>query len=78
MSLSNMANASYERRQQRIMRLRVMFNRQQIVTVDSAMQRLGYKSQTIISWCEEGDIPLLYEGQPIVPLTDANRPKWLN
>lgn len=78
MSLSNMANASYERRQQRIMRLRVMFSRQQIVTVDSAMQCLGYKAQTIIRWCKEGDIPLLYEGQPIVPLTDANRPKWLN
>lgn len=78
MSLSDMANASYERRQQRIMRLRGMFNRQQIVTVDSAVQRLGYRPQTIIKWCKEGNIPLLHEGQPIVPLTDANRPKWLN
>ena len=78
MSLSDMANASYERRQQRIMRLRVMFNRQEIVTVDSAVRRLGYRPQTIISWCKEGNIPLLDAGQPIVPVTDVNRPKWLN
>lgn len=78
MALSNLANSSNEKREQRIMRLRQWFNHREVVTVKSAENKTGFKSATIIKWCQDGNIPLIGEdGQPVVPLTDQNRPKWL-
>lgn len=78
MALSNLANSSNEKREQRIMRLRQWFNHREVVTVKSAENKTGFKPATIIKWCQDGNIPLIGEdGQPVVPLTDQNRPKWL-
>lgn len=78
MALSNLANSSNEKREQRIMRLRQWFNHREVITVKSAENKTGFKPATIIKWCQDGNIPLIGEdGQPVVPLTDQNRPKWL-
>lgn len=78
MALSNLANSSNEKREQRIMRLRQWFDHREVVTVKSAENKTGFKPATIIKWCQDGNIPLIGEdGQPVVPLTDQNRPKWL-
>lgn len=78
MTLSNLANSSNEKREQRIMRLRQWFNHREVITVKSAENKTGFKPATIIKWCQDGNIPLIGEdGQPVVPLTDQNRPKWL-
>ena len=41
-TLDNLANASYERRQQRIMKLRRDFNDMKYITVDSVVKLTGY------------------------------------
>lgn len=76
--LDNLGNASYEKRQQRIMIIRRAFDNQELVTVGSVVKKYGYKENTVIGWAKSGDIPLLDNtGQPVVPVTDSNRPKWL-
>lgn len=80
MALSNMANASNEKRQQNIMRLRKAFDTKQVMTVKAASQLFGYTEVTIRKWCRDGDIPLADpDGKEatVVPLTDDNGPKWL-
>lgn len=78
MSLSDMANRSYEKRQQRIMRLRRWFNDKEVVTVDSVIAKTGYAKSTVIKWAKDGDIPLIdNDGNPVVPLNDRNTPTWL-
>lgn len=79
MALSDLATSSNEKREQRIMRLRKWFNEEKVVTVTSAVKKTGYKEATIIRWCTDGDIPLINRnGEPVVPLTKKNWPKWLN
>lgn len=78
MSLSDMANSSYEKRQQRIMQVRRWFNEQKVVTVESVMQKTGYSEKTVIKWAKDGDIPLIKkDGNPVVPLNEQNTPTWL-
>lgn len=80
-SLSDMANASNEAREQNIMKLRRLFELQEVCTVKSASLRFGYRESTIRKWCRDGDIPLMDPGQkvnPVVPLTDKNQPSWLH
>lgn len=78
MALSDLATSSNEKREQRIMRLRQWFNNQEVVTVKAAENKTGFRPATIIKWCKDGDIPLIGDdGQPVVPLTEQNRPKWL-
>lgn len=78
MSLSDMANASYEKRQQRIMQVRKWFNERQAVTVEAVMAKTGYARSTIEKWAKDGNIPLLRaDGTTVVPVTEKNQPKWL-
>lgn len=74
--LDIMGNASFEKRQQNIMKLRVSCKKGQVATVKSAQQKFGVTEKTIISWAKEGEIPLLHQGMPIVPITPENRPSW--
>lgn len=77
---TNMGLASNERREQRIMKLRNMFNHQEVVTVESAVQKTGYSAVTIRKWAKSGDIPLIdteHNNQPVVPMHTGNKPKWL-
>lgn len=75
--LDNMGGASYERRQQNIMKLRNMFNKQEVVTIQSAMAKTGYAEGTIKGWCKDGNIPLFTDNDhTIVPMTNENKPKW--
>lgn len=77
MSLSDMANASYERRQQRIMQVRRWFDDCETVTVAAVCQRTGYAKSTVIKWAKDGNIPLfLNNNETVVPLTNTNKPKW--
>ena len=65
-TLDNLANASYERRQQRIMKLRRDFNDMKYITVDSVVK------------LKDGNVPLLIDnGTTVVPVTDENRPTWM-
>lgn len=77
-SLSNMATSSNEKREQRIMRLRRMFDDGEVATVMSAVNKFGYSYGTIVKWCKDGNIPLLdtEKGSYVVPVTDNNKPKW--
>lgn len=78
LALSDLANASNERRLQDIMRLRRLFDDQEVVSVSSAAKRFGYSEKTIIKWCVDGDIPLCYaDGSTVVEVTVDNQPKWL-
>ena len=78
MTLSNLAISSNEKREQRIMRLRNAFNNQKYVTVASAAQGTGYAYSTVLKWCKDGNIPMLdSEGEPVVPIINDNKPKWL-
>ena len=47
MALSDMANASYEKRQQRIMQVRRWFDDRETVTVESVMAKTGYAMSTV-------------------------------
>ena len=78
MSLNNLANASNEKREQRIMQTRRLFDLGHIMTVASAQQKFGYSRSTIIKWCRDGNIPLFDTEKQgyVVPLTANNRPKW--
>lgn len=78
MSLDNLASASNEKREQNKILLRANFDKQVWVTVQSVVNATGYTANTIIKWAKEADIPLVQaDGSPVVPLTDANMPKWL-
>lgn len=75
-----MANRSNEGREQRIMKLRRLFELKKVVTVCSAMEKFGYSRKTIVGWCRSGNIPLVdteHGTDTIVPLTKQNCPKWL-
>ena len=77
MGLNELANASYEKRMQRIMRVRRWFDNQEAVTVSAVMAKTGYARQTIIKWAKDGDIPLFLDNNhTVVPLTEHNKPKW--
>lgn len=77
--LDNLALASNEARNQRIIQLRQAFAKQQIITVESAVKQTGYTRTTVISWAKQGNIPLwdAKRKQSVVPLTDANTPSWM-
>lgn len=78
MSLSDMANRSFEKRQQRIMQVRRWFNDQEVATVESVREKTGYARSTIIKWAKDGNIPLiLRDGTTVVPATKENTPQWL-
>lgn len=78
MSLDNLASASNEKREQNKILLRSNFDKQVWVTVQSVVNATGYTANTIIKWAKEANIPLVQaDGSPVVPLTDANMPKWL-
>lgn len=76
---TNMGLASNEKRIQNIMRLQKAFRNQEVTTVASAVRKYGYTQHTIISWCEEGNIPLWNSetNSSVVPITVKNRPQWL-
>lgn len=79
MSLSDMANASNEAREQNIMKLRRLFEQQEVCTVKAASLKFGYRASTIRKWCRDGNIPLMDpDGKvsPVVPLTEQNQPSW--
>ena len=78
-SLNNMGLASNEAKEQRIMRLRNAFNKQEVVTVQAAAKNTGFTASTVRRWAKQGNIPLLDgdTGKSVVPMTDKNRPKWL-
>ena len=48
MALSDLANASYEKRQQRIMQVRRWLDDQEAVTVAAVREKTGYAESTII------------------------------
>lgn len=79
MSLSNLANASDEKKMQRIMTLRRLFDLGKIKTVKGAQIKFGYSESTIRSWCKQGNIPLYDNSKQTyaVPLTFENQPKWV-
>lgn len=76
--LTSMGTASNEKREQRIMQLRVDFRKQKVITVASAAAAYGYSENTIRKWAKDGKIPLLESGsKTVVPLTFDNTPDWL-
>jgi len=78
MSLDNLANASNEKREQNKMLLKQNFNKQVWVTVQSVVNATGYSKSTIEKWAREANVPMIkQDGQPVVPLTDDNKPAWL-
>lgn len=78
MSLTDMALASNEAREQRIMKLRRDFNNKKYITVQSVVNGTGYVYNTVLKWAIDGNIPLLgNDGKPVVPLTEENTPRWL-
>ena len=78
-TLSNFVLAINEAKEQRIMRLRNMFNKQEAVTIQAAAMKTGYTVGTVRRWAKEGNIPLIDgdTGDSVVPMTEKNRPKWL-
>ncbi|GEN48170.1 hypothetical protein [Ligilactobacillus pobuzihii] len=73
--LGILGNASNEKRNQRIIRLRNAFNDEQINTVQQAAKLTGYTVKTVSQWAYDGDIPLLDKetGATIVPRTAKNQ-----
>lgn len=80
MSLDNLANASNEKRNQTIMRVRNDFNQGIIRTVKSACIKYVVSENTMLKYCKDGNIPMWdpKKNQTVVPLTENNTPKWLN
>ncbi|MCC4371891.1 hypothetical protein LMB49_10865 [Limosilactobacillus reuteri] len=78
-SLNNLGIGSNEAKEQRIIKLRNMFRKQEIITVGSAVKKTGFTRQTVINWCKQGDIPLWDENtnKSVVPTTLENTPAWL-
>lgn len=78
-SLDNMGNASNERREQTIMKVRQDFNEGIIRTVKSGADKYVVSESTMIKYCKDGNIPLWNpkKNESVVPLTDENMPKWL-
>ncbi len=75
----NFGLESNEAKEQRIIRLRTMFQKQEIVTITSAEKKTGFSRATIIKWCKQGNIPLWDDkkNKSVVELTKQNTPKWL-
>ena len=73
--LGILGDASNEKRNQRIIRLRNAFNDEQINTVQQAAKLTGYTVKTVSQWAHDGDIPLLDQetGATIVPQTVKNQ-----
>lgn len=73
--LGILGDASNEKRNQRIMKLRNAFNDEQVNTLQEAAQLTGYTANTVAKWARDGDIPLVDEqtGQLVVPLTATNQ-----
>ena len=78
MGFDSLGAKSNERKEQNIMLLRKLYSQQKVVTINSAMKYFGYSEKTILKWCKEGDIPLIYEGKPAVPFNAENIPSWWN
>lgn len=68
-------DASNEKRNQRIIKLRNAFNDERINTVQQAAQLSGYTVKTVSKWAKDGNIPLLDEesGMTIVLQTEQNQ-----
>ena len=79
MGLSDMANASNERREQTIMKLRSAFLHKQVVTVAAAEKQFSVSRTTMLRYCKDGNIPLFdtEKRQTVVPRTRDNTPAWL-
>lgn len=73
--LGILGDASNEKRNQRIIRLRNAFNDEQINTVQQAAKLTGYTVKTVSQWAYDGDIPLLDQETKatIVPRTAKNQ-----
>lgn len=67
--------ASNEKRNQRIIKLRNAFNDERINTVQQAAKMSGYTAKTVAKWAQDGNIPLLDEesNTMIVPQTKQNQ-----
>ena len=67
--------ASNEKRNQRIIKLRNAFNDERINTVQQAAKMFGYTAKTVAKWAQDGNIPLLDEesNTMIVPQTKQNQ-----
>lgn len=78
-ALDRMGDASNEKREQRIIKMRVDFNHQVVMTVASAVAHYGYAESTIRKWARDGQIPLIESDghSTVVPLTSTNTPAWL-
>lgn len=79
MSLDNLANASNERRLQTIMRVRNDFKKGICRTVKSACIKYVVSETTMKKYCKDGNIPMwdTQKNQPVVPVTDENKPDWM-
>lgn len=77
--LTEFGLASNESRWQRIFTLQKDFRDQKIVTVSAASKKYGYRRNTILKWCHDGDIPLWdnEQNRSVVPITKKNKPQWL-
>lgn len=74
---TNMGLISNEKKEQNIIKLRVMYHKQKVVTVASAMKEFGVVENTIIKWCKAGDIPLIgSDNKPVIKFTAENMPSW--
>lgn len=67
--------ASNEKRNQRIMRLRNDFNDEKINTLQEAAKATGYTVPTVRKWAQDGDIPLYDSetGTTVVAETAQNK-----
>ncbi|GAW64668.1 hypothetical protein FC65_GL001771 [Ligilactobacillus acidipiscis DSM 15836] len=74
-NLGILGEASNEKRNQRIIKLRDAFNDERINTVQQVAKLSGYTVKTVAKWAQDGNIPLLDEenGATIVPLTKQNQ-----
>lgn len=74
---TNFGLASNEKHEQNLLILRNLFDKQQVVTVQAAMQHFAMSEPTIKKWCKEADIPLFIDNQQtVVPMTKQNQPRW--
>lgn len=73
--LGILGDASNEKRNQRIIKLRNAFNDEQVNTLQEAALLTGYTVNTVAKWARDGNIPLVDDrtGQLVVPLTVKNQ-----
>lgn len=80
LTAANQRRINEQRQIEHLNYLSMIFNKQEAITIAACAQKMGYPEQTIISWAEEGDVPLLlgagYGNQTVVPLNDTNTPAW--